>query len=45
MLLSPPVNGFVAQGTGMRASFLVFAALAFLAIALAPHLRPPGPGS
>ncbi|MEM1362659.1 MAG: MFS transporter [Pseudomonadota bacterium] len=39
MLLGPPVIGFVAQFTGMRLSFLVLAALAFLAMILADKLR------
>ena len=38
MLLGPPIIGFVAHFTGMRLSFLVLAALALLAFALAPRL-------
>lgn len=38
MLLGPPIIGFVAQATGMRLSFLVLAALAALALLLAPAL-------
>lgn len=39
MLLGPPIIGFVAQVIGMRLSFLVLAALAALAFALANRLR------
>ena len=39
MLLGPPIIGFVAQGTGMRLSFLVLAVLALIAFALAGRLR------
>lgn len=39
MLLGPPVIGFIAQGAGLRASFAVLAALALMAVALAPSLR------
>ncbi|WP_226781359.1 MFS transporter [Oceaniglobus trochenteri] len=39
MLLGPAVIGFIAQVTGLRVSFAVLAALAGLAIILAPRLR------
>lgn len=39
MLLGPPIIGFIAQVTGMRLSFLVLAALAALAFALANRLK------
>ena len=39
MLLGPPAIGFVAEFTGMRLSFLLLAALALLATALAGKLR------
>lgn len=39
MLLGPPVVGFVAQLAGLRVSFGMLAALALLAVVLAPVLR------
>jgi MFS family permease len=44
MLLGPPVIGFVAEGTGMRLSFLVLAGLAVMAFLLAPRLSVGEPG-
>lgn len=41
MLLGPPIIGFVAEGTGLRWSFAVLAALALLAFLLAPKLKVP----
>ncbi len=41
MLLGPPLIGLVAQVVGMRLSFLVLAALAVLAFALAKRLKVP----
>ncbi len=39
MLLGPPIIGFIAQITGIRLSFLILAALAALAFALASRLK------
>jgi MFS family permease len=39
MLLGPPVVGFIAQMTGLRVSFAALAALALLAVLLAPRMR------
>jgi MFS family permease len=41
LLLGPPVIGFIAEATSLRAALITLAVLAALIVALAPHLRKP----
>ncbi|MDN5787101.1 MFS transporter [Pseudorhodobacter sp.] len=41
LLLGPPVIGFIAEATSLRAALLLLALLAAMIIALAPHLQKP----